>query len=158
MALWRAEAIERLPELRKTIESGDSVMRLWIDLLYDFDKAYEREPRNESLIARIYSFADWCVAAPRGPDASHDPLSAVAVCFYEHVPRQKRSRDDMPRWFLASEVEFGRSTFSYLLEPEEFVDLLKHQSQCESIPRARGADSRGAGGVGRHELSERNHE
>src|SRR5688500_2281147 len=115
MALWRAEAIARLPELQRTIAAADSVMALWTELSIDFKQAYERKPRNDSLIARIYSYADWCVTAPRGADARHDPLSAVAACFYEHIPRHDLARHDMPRWFLAKDVEFARRTFSYLL-------------------------------------------
>ena len=144
MALWRAEAIERLPELRKTIESADSVMALWVELWLDFTKAYKQEPRNESLIARIYSFADWCVAAPRGPDAGHDPLTAVAVCFYEHIRWHKPSRDDMPRWFLAADVEFARNTFSYMIEPAEFDELLVYLKSNASQCRGREARIREA--------------
>jgi hypothetical protein len=118
--------MERLPELRKTIESADSVMALWVELSVDFHRAYEQKPPNESLIARIYAYADWCVKAPRDPDAGRDPLSAVAVCFYEHIPTHKNARDDMPRWFRSEDVEFARATFSYSLEPDDFEELLKY--------------------------------
>jgi hypothetical protein len=53
MARWRAEAIERLPELRQTIASADSVLALWGELFDAFEAAYRKEPANESLIARI---------------------------------------------------------------------------------------------------------
>jgi hypothetical protein len=33
MARWRAEALERLPELRKAIDSADEIMALWIDIV-----------------------------------------------------------------------------------------------------------------------------
>ncbi len=56
--------MERLPELRKTIESADSVMALWIELSVDFHQTYEQKPTNESLKpmqagtpVEIYGFA-----------------------------------------------------------------------------------------------------
>ena len=64
MARWRSEAIERLPELRDTIAKAESIMSLWIELHLTFQNAY-REPKNDELIARIYSYADWCLTAPR---------------------------------------------------------------------------------------------
>jgi hypothetical protein len=80
MPRWRAAAIERLPELRDTIASADSIMLLWIELRMKFEDAY-REPRNDDLIRRIYSYADWCLAAPRNEDAGHDPPTAARTCF-----------------------------------------------------------------------------
>ncbi len=70
-------------ELRETIAEAETVMSLWIELRDAFDAAY-REPRNDDLIARIYSYADWCLSAPRNDDARHDPSTAVVVAFYEH--------------------------------------------------------------------------
>ncbi len=58
-------------------------MSLWIELHFAFEDAY-RDPRNDDLIARIYSYADWCLSAPRREDVSHDPSTAVAVAFFEH--------------------------------------------------------------------------
>jgi hypothetical protein len=68
MAKWRSAAIERLPELRDMISLADSVMALWIDLRLKFEDAY-RDPRNDDLIGRIYSYADWCWSAPRQEEA-----------------------------------------------------------------------------------------
>jgi hypothetical protein len=45
----------------------DSPGMLWIKLRSAFERAYE-EPINEDLIARIYAFADWCVAQVDEPD------------------------------------------------------------------------------------------
>ena len=110
MARWRAEA-------------------LWIELQFAFEKAYRADPPDEAMIARIYSFADWCVQAPRGPDAGHDPMTAVTVAFYEHIPNFKPAREDMPRWFRYSEVTNNWQVFSYHLGDEEFDALLKHMAK-----------------------------
>jgi hypothetical protein len=129
MARWRAEALQRLPELRDVITSADSVMALWIELLSAFEKAYRSDPWDESLIGRIYSFADWCMNAPRGPDAGHDPMSAVTVAFYEDIPAFKPARDDMPRWFPYAEVANNRQVFAYLIGDEKYDELVKHMAK-----------------------------
>ena len=129
MAKWRAEALARLPELRKKIDAADNVMALWDEVRGAFEQAYRDEPPNESLIARVYSFADWCVRAPRGSDAAHDPLTAVLVCFYEHVPEFGPARDDMPRWFTYEEVAQGKSVFAYMIGEEKYRELLKYMDK-----------------------------
>ena len=129
MAKWRAEALKRLPEHQRVIEAAPSIMSLWIELSPLFHRAYEVEPRDESLIARIYGFADWCMQAPRHDDAGHDPLSAVACAFYEHIPTHGPARDDMPRWFRPDEVARSREVFAYLIGDEKFEKLLAYMKQ-----------------------------
>jgi hypothetical protein len=137
MALWRAEALKRLPEFRDKIESADSVMALWIDLSLGFARAYDERPPDESLIGRIYSFADWCERrAPRGPDAGRDPMTAVTVAFYEHIPACEAAREDMPRWFRFSEVADNREVFSYLIGDEAYGALVEHMSKNRKRYRA----------------------
>lgn len=140
MALWRVEAIKRLPELRREIQSADSVMALWIDVFFAFRRAYEQEPRDESLIARVYDFADWCMHAARGPDAGHDPASAATVGFYEDIPTLDAARDDMPRWLRYSEVAGSKPVFSYMIGDEKYDELVHHmarnQHRYQSRPRS----------------------
>ena len=128
MARWRAAAIERLPELRDVIAAASNVMALWTEIQFLFHKAYE-EPRNDDLIARIYSYADWCASAPSGPDAGHDAPTAVTICFYEHVPTDPKARQDMPRWFRYEEVVLMKQVFSYLTGEREYENLLVFMSQ-----------------------------
>lgn len=128
MSAWRREAIAQLPELKKTIESADNVMSLWTELWYPFCRAYEQDPRDESLIRRVYAYAHWCMAAPRGPNAATDPASAVAVAFLEHLPTNPLTRADMPRWFTADQMRQSREVFSYLLKGDEFDELMKLMS------------------------------
>ncbi len=129
MAKWRAKALEHLPDLRKAIASAEDVFALWSELSYAFERAYQMEPPDESLIGRIFSFADWCLAAPRHPDAAHDPTTAVIVAFYEDIPTFKPARDDMPRWFRYDEVANNRPVFSYHIGDEEYDALVKHMAK-----------------------------
>jgi hypothetical protein len=142
MARWRAEALERLPGLRDVITSADNVMALWCELQPAFEKAYRAVPPDESLIMGIYSFADWCVQAPRGPDAGHDPLTAVTVGFYEHIPGFKPAREDMPRWFRYSEVANSRLVFSYWSGDEAYEALLKHMAKNRHLYQVRPSAGR----------------
>jgi hypothetical protein len=104
-------------------------MGLWIDLLIAFERAYERNPRDDSLIARIYSFADWCKKAPRRSDAGHDPLTAVTVGFYEHISSHPAARDDMPRWFRMSEIMQNKLVFAYHIGEERYQQLLANMQR-----------------------------
>ncbi len=137
MSRWRAEALERLPELRQTIASAENVMALWTELTWAFQDAYRAEPRNEALIARIYSYADWCSIAPRHADAAQDPLTAVTIAFHEEIPTCGPAREDMPRWFRYSEIAQGRQVFAYLIGDEEYEALLEYmkRNQRRYIPR-----------------------
>jgi len=128
MARWRAEAPKRLPELRDVITSADSVMALWFELQSAFEEAYRADPPDESLIGCIYSFADWCLQAPRGPDGGHDPISGAIVAFYEDIASFKPARDDMPRWFTYAEVADNRQVFAYNIGDKAYDDLVKHMS------------------------------
>lgn len=149
MAKWRAEALTRLPERREKINAAENVMALWDDIFRSaFVPAYRAEPPDESIISRVYSYADWCVLAPRGPDAAHDPLSAVMVCFYEEVPAFRPARDDIPRRFTREAVAESKSVFSYMIGGQEFFELLRYmdkhrkryvprQSESQRNPRPR---------------------
>lgn len=137
MARWRAEALRRLPELRKTIAAANNVMALWIELTCAFEMAYKADPVDESLISRIYAYADWCIQAPHASDAGRDPTSAVTVAFYEHIPTFPPARDDMPRWFHASEIAQNRQVFSYLISDTEYADLLQYVRKNQRLYRPR---------------------
>lgn len=110
------------------IAEAENVMSLWIELHFKFEDAY-RDPKDDDLIARIYSFADWCLAAPRNEDAGHDPATGVMVGFYEHIPQLKAAREDMPRWFHYDEVARSRSVFAYLIGDHAFDELLAYMKQ-----------------------------
>ena len=137
MARWRAEALKRLPELRKSIDSANEIMVFWIEARIAFQRAYEQSPQDESLIARIYSFADWCANARRGPDAGHDPSTAIVVAFYEDIPTIPAARDDMPRWFTFAEIAESKAIFSYHLSEIDFQGLLAHMQRNRHLYKPR---------------------
>lgn len=125
MARWRAEAIRLLPELRDDIQRSPTIVSLWCEVWFAFENAYD-EPRNEDLIRRIYTFASWCSGAPQDPAADHDPATAATVCFYEDIATCKAARQDMPRWFRASEIESAPELWGYHLKEAEYQKLLEH--------------------------------
>lgn len=102
----------------------DSPGMLWIKLRSAFERAYE-EPINEDLIARIYAFADWCVAQVDEPDLDFHLPTIVCTHFYEHIPELKPAREDIPRWFSMADVLSSREMFSYMVGEEGFQEILK---------------------------------
>jgi hypothetical protein len=134
---WREVAIERLPELKEKIESAATVMALWDEIWFAFRDAYLQDPWNEPLIARVYSYADWCVRAPRNADVGHDPHTAVTVCFYEDIPTFKPARDDMPRWFSYADVLNSKSVFAYGISDDAYAELLAYMGKHRDRYRPR---------------------
>jgi len=145
MEKWRRKADEFFPELaakfaeeealfnyrdEATGEEPDPIgfnsYQLWFLLRDAFENAYDDVPRNESLIQRIYQYADWCCSQPRGQTAANDLLTCVAVCFYEHIPEHPKARADMPRWWCVEDLAGERNILAYNLSPEEFEDLRRY--------------------------------
>ncbi|MES2463437.1 MAG: hypothetical protein V4671_22920 [Armatimonadota bacterium] len=133
---WRTKAVEAFPEMTEVFEEVENPMGLWLTLADAFERAYD-EPRDESLIQRIYAFADWCLVQKREKDADQDLPSCVAVCFYEHIPTRKASREDMPRWFTWQEVAGMRSIFGYHLADDEFDQLRRLFADSDESSRKR---------------------
>lgn len=139
MSRWRSHAIELFPEFRKRIEQADGIFALWSELSLKFQDAYRIDPPDDGLIARIYSFAEWCLQAPRNANANFDPATAVDVGFYEDIPTIKYARDDMPRWFTYQDVVNLGAAFAYSIGPEKYDELLAYmkgnQGRYASRPR-----------------------
>lgn len=112
MSAWRREALQRLPECRKVIESADNPMALWIELLGECEDACRKQA--EDLIRRFYDFARWCWQSP-----SADVRTAVACAFYEHLPTTPVLRRDMPRRLGRAAFTELREVFRYHLSPDE---------------------------------------
>jgi len=123
--------MKMLPELQSEIIGSETPMSLWVEIPYYFDEAYE-EPRNESLIERIYQYADWCLGQDKGETAEEHLPTCVVTCFWEHIPTCKAARDDMPRWFSFEEVMANKHFFEYLLTEEEFEELKEIYSNKEN--------------------------
>ncbi len=118
-------------------------MAFWIEVGLAFKRAYDQKPPDESLIFRIYSYADWCANARHGPDAGHDPRTAVVVAFFEHIPTIPAAREDMPRWFTYEEVAQNRPNFSYHIGDEEYQCLLRHMRVNRHLYKPRSPQSDG---------------
>ena len=122
MENWQQVALQMFPELRLEIEEAESPMSLWLEIVYNFDIAYER-PRNEDFIRRVYEYADWCLQQEGGEDAGEHLPTCVVTCFWEHIPTSKAAREDMPRWFPLDEVIANQHFFKYRLTEEEFEEI-----------------------------------
>ena len=113
-----------LPELAEQIHEAESPYNLWRGYIGPaFERAYDAEPRDESLIRRTFLYYDWCARAPRGETASDDLLTCVCVCFLEHIPEHPAARADMPRWFPLEELLLSRGIFSYMIGEDGFAEL-----------------------------------
>lgn len=104
--------MEQLPECRRTIESSDNPMALWIELSFACAKAYDKV--DEDLIGRFYDFARYCWQSPNA-----DLRTAVACAFYEHLPTKPVLRRDMPRRLSRALFHELREVLCYHLSPDE---------------------------------------
>ncbi len=123
MTPWRQKAEEMFPELCERFAEADTPYLLWFELRAAFERAYEGEPRDESMIRRIYRYSDWCADQPQGETAADDLLTCVAVCFYEHIPGHPAAREDMPRWWCAEDLDCEPHVMQHHLTQEEFREL-----------------------------------
>lgn len=119
---WKETAIRVMPEHATVLAEADTPYSLWIELWFLFEAAY-REPRDVSLIERIYKYADWCELQPRGETADDDLLTCVSVCFYEHIPTCEAAREDLPNWFSKEDFINMRSVFRYFFNEDEFKKI-----------------------------------
>ena len=131
---WQEKALELLPGMEDEIFEVSSPMTLWIEIGLEFRQAYH-EPKNEDLIRRVYEFSRWCVEHEQGMSAADDLPTAVAVCFYEHLPTWDGAREDMPRWFTLEEIEHMHQLLSYHQTAEEFAQLKAMFTPAEKISR-----------------------
>src|SRR5262245_44276630 len=116
--MWKEKARDLFPELSSDADEAETPYLLWFALRDAFFGAY-RSPRNESLIRRIYEFADWCVKQPGGQTAEDDLATCVSVSFYEHIPEMPEARSDMTRWFTNEEFQRMQEIFRYHLDEKE---------------------------------------
>ena len=116
MSAWRRKALGHLPEQRRTIEADNNPMALWIELCSACERAHESG--DESVGKGFYDFARWCWLSP-----NDDLRTAVACAFYEHLPRSRAMRRDMPLRFDRATFDELREVFQYHLSPDEAVEF-----------------------------------
>jgi hypothetical protein len=124
MSAWRREAVQRLPEHRRVIETAESPMALWIELFLACENACKNS--DEDMVRRFYDFARWCWQSQ-----SADVRTAVACAFYEHLPRTPVLRRDMPRRFGRSAFTELQDVFRYHLSPDEAATFEREFFEAE---------------------------
>jgi len=118
MSLWRREAIERFPELHRGIADADRVGWAWFELWYGlFKPAYEKDPPDTKIIARIYDYARWCLT-----HRNIDVRTAVILDFYENLSSDSRMWRDMPRWISQDDFDMLYFAWEYATK-RDFADL-----------------------------------
>jgi hypothetical protein len=95
-----------LPEYKQVIEAADSPMALWIELRFEFEKAFEAN--DAARVRRIMEYAKWCWDGRDG-----DTVNAVGCGFLEHLPENEGVRARIPEWFNLAELERLRPVFTY---------------------------------------------
>ena len=126
MSRWRGKALEMLPELKTGIQTAETPYLLWFEMLAALKDAYVT-PRNESLLRRIYLYADWCWRQPAQKDI--DLSNCVAVSFYEHLVDYAEIRLDLPRWISEHKFQALESLFRMRLESDDLDALKLHHAR-----------------------------
>jgi hypothetical protein len=115
---------EVFPELAETLPLDDGATILSLELWWLLCKAYV-EPRNDSLIERIYGFFRWCVEQTEtAPENQRDHFASAVITFLEELPTDPNVRADMPRWFTRRENHDNRHVFTYLIGEDDYLRLL----------------------------------
>jgi hypothetical protein len=126
MSAWRRIALEKLPELRKTIEESHSPMALWIELLAELKDAFRND--DETRIRKILELSKWCWSAPDG-----DTVNAVACAFFEHLPDHHGMRAHIPSWFSWQEFQELRTVFAYHAGEAVVAEIEKEYARRRSL-------------------------
>jgi hypothetical protein len=108
--------LELLPDLRGRITPAANIMSLWIELLLELKRAYQENPPDNQLIAKVYRYAQWCEHEANNPDA----MTAVSVAFYEHLPTNQQIREDLPNRLSKEEFLHLKALFQDVLRPSEY--------------------------------------
>ena len=139
MTSWREKAFELVPELGEKITDPDieTPNMLWFELWDAFRKAHDASPRDESLIGRIYAYADWCLTASHDGSIADELATSACVGFLENLPQHSATREDMPRWISYQDFIGSEQVFRYGITEEEFVALKQHfyKHRHDFVPR-----------------------
>ena len=135
MSLWRREAIERFPEMRREIARAEGAYFVWLALWQAvFLPAYEQEPPDCETTMRLYEYAAWSL---KQPDAS--VRMAAEDGFYQRLADDPRTRQDMPRWISPEEFDSLRYAWDYMT-PQNYAALrrefMKNKARIEKEKKA----------------------
>lgn len=90
MAAWRKRLIELFPHKAADWSSETSVYLALGTLLHEVVLPAHKE-NDEDALRKAYGFAAWCFAQPA-------LVNAAGVSFYEHLPDDPDTLEQMPRW------------------------------------------------------------
>ena len=145
MSLWRREAIERFPEMRREIAKCPNTTELWFELWYDlFKPAYEKEPPDEEMIRRVYDYAYWSLK-----HRSSEVATSAIVSFFEHLPDEVQMRREMPRWISQEDFDMLWFAWEYTTK-QKFADFRKEFVENKARIDKEKQTRRPAAKAGRH--------
>ena len=131
MSVWRRVALEKIPKLRRLIEAAPNVMALWIELQLKLAHGdLYQSSLDEKVIAGIFNYASWCL------NKSHnwDTKPAVVCAFYEHLPKMKEAREDLPNHMSMEDFLKLKEDFRYLLSEKEHEEFVKEFLRRKAKP------------------------
>jgi hypothetical protein len=134
MSAWKRVAIGKLPEYRDIIQSAESPMSLWIELMYFFEKLYDAPVQDKDKIKKFYEYAEWCLLSPGRGQYSSDAGTAALLAFYEHLPKISRIREDLPNWISYNLFKQLKPVFRYH-HSEKIVDSIE-RNYAEKLVRS----------------------
>lgn len=132
MSLWRSQAYERLPELRKMLQYEKLVHCFFGQLVDELNSAYADQ--NMDLVKRIYQYIFHLLETR---ESSVDFQTVIAVSFLEHIPQHELIRNDIRRWFTRSELESMREIFTYHGTEEQYREMLESADSWKEKGRYR---------------------
>lgn len=136
MSKWRRQALEKLPECRRLIDGAGNPMALWIKLLEECRAAYHT--RDLDKISRIFEYAWLCLDA-----TDNEMVTAVALGFYEDLPRDPEIRGDLPNRLDQEQFDAVSDLFRYHLSPDKFAEFRREFMQRRrSLNQARSVAKR----------------
>ena len=132
MSLWRREAIERFPELRREIADAEGTYIAWNALWHGLLKpAYEKEPPDTETMARVYDYAAWSLK-----QHSDAVRLAVADKFYQRLADDPRTWQDMPRWISQATFDSLLFAWDFYMTRQNYAnrrrEFIEHKSRIDN--------------------------
>lgn len=121
MSLWRRLAIERFPQLHRTIADADHAGWLWYELRHALIDAYRADaegakPLDEKFVSGVYQYAHWCLH-----HRSIEVRTYVVVWFYEDVADHPVLSQDIGRWMAQEDFDLLEFAWRYVFKDEARV-------------------------------------
>jgi hypothetical protein len=118
MATWRRKAIESFPELRRELNSSDSIYHLYFNLLPMVREAHDAS--DDESLRKIYGFAEWCLN-----QKSEELWNSAGVCFYEHLFDDRKYWNKVVPWLSPYVIDNCKSLWEARLGGEVLTEIEK---------------------------------